>query len=55
VPSCRPLGGHDLAMIAPMGVLVVLGNCMGMEIARACKNKGLPYEGMTVEVDLAIA
>ena len=45
------LGGHDAAMIPPEGVLVVLGNCMGMEIALACKNKGLAYEGMVVEVE----
>ena len=45
------LGGHDMAMIPPMGILVVLGNCMGMEIALACKNKGLAYEGMTVDVE----
>jgi len=45
------LGGHDMAMIPPEGLLVVLGNCMGMEIALACKNKGVPYEGMTVEVE----
>lgn len=43
-------GGHDLAMIPPMGLLAVLGNCMGMEIALACKNKGIPYEGMTLDV-----
>ena len=45
------LGGNDMAMIPPMGILVVLGNCMGMEVALACKNKGIPYEGMTVEVE----
>jgi uncharacterized OsmC-like protein len=44
-------GGNDMAMIPPMGVLVVLGNCMGMEIALACKNKGLPYAGMTLDVE----
>ncbi len=45
------LGGHDAAMIPPEGLLVVLGNCMGMEIALACKNKGVPYEGMRLEVE----
>jgi uncharacterized OsmC-like protein len=45
------LGGHDAAMIPPEGVLVVLANCMGMEIALACKNKGIPYEGMRLEVE----
>ena len=45
------LGGHDAAMIPPEGLLVVLGNCMGMEIALACKNKGLPYENMRLEVE----
>ena len=44
-------GGHDTAMIPPEGILAVLANCMGMEIALACKNKGLPYEGLTVEVE----
>lgn len=45
------LGGDDMAMIPPMGLLVVAGNCMGMEIALACKNKGMSYEGMVVEVE----
>ena len=44
------LGGHDAAMIPPEGVLVVLGNCMGMEIALACKNKDIAYAGMTLDV-----
>ncbi|HEY3396192.1 MAG TPA: OsmC family protein [Armatimonadota bacterium] len=46
-----PLGGHDLAMIPPEGLLVVLGNCLGMEIALACKNKGVDYMGMSIEVE----
>ena len=45
------LGGHDMAMIPPMGLLVVLGNCMGLEVALACNNKGVPYEGMTLDVE----
>ena len=45
------LGGNDMAMIPPMGLLVVLGNCMGMEIALACKNKGIAYAGMTLDVE----
>jgi putative redox protein len=45
------LGGNDMAMIPPMGMLVALGNCMGMEIALACKNKGIPYAGLTVDVE----
>ena len=45
------LGGHDAAMIPPEGLLVVLGNCMGMEICLACKNKGIPYEDLRLEVE----
>jgi uncharacterized OsmC-like protein len=44
-------GGHDVAMMPSEGLLVVFGNCLGMEIALACRNKGIPYEGMTVEVE----
>jgi uncharacterized OsmC-like protein len=45
------LGGHDMGMMPSEGLLVVFGNCLGMEIAIACRNKGIPYEGMTVEVE----
>ena len=45
------LGGTDMAMIPPLGILVAAGNCMGMEIALACKNKGIPYAGLTVDVE----
>lgn len=44
------IGGHDTAMIPPEGLLAALGNCMGMVIALTCQARGVPYEGMTLEV-----
>ena len=41
---------HDPAMQPPQGLLAALGQCMGMVIAAACHDQGIPYEGMTVEV-----
>jgi len=48
------LGGHDCAMIPPEGLLVVLGNCLGMVIALTCKARGVPYRGMTLEVSAEV-
>jgi uncharacterized OsmC-like protein len=44
------MGGTDAAMVPPEGLLAALGNCLGVVIAVTCKSKGIPYEGMTVEV-----
>ena len=48
VPSL--MGGTDTAMVPPEGLLAALGNCLGMVVALTCKNKEIPYEGMTVTV-----
>lgn len=45
------LGGHDTAMIPPEGLLAVLANCMGMEIALACRAHDLPYAGMKLTAE----
>ncbi len=48
VPS--QMGGNDSAMIPPEALLAALGNCLGMVIALTCKNKDIPFGGMTVTV-----
>lgn len=44
------MGGEDSAMLPPESLLASLGNCLGMVIALTCMNKGIPYEGMEVNV-----
>lgn len=44
------MGGTDAAMVPPESLLAALGNCLGVVVALTCKNKGIPYEGMTVTV-----
>ena len=46
-----PWGGTDTGMTGGEALLAALGNCLGTVIALACQNKGLPYEGLTVEVE----
>jgi uncharacterized OsmC-like protein len=46
----QPMGGTDTAMTPVEALLGSLGNCLGTVIALVCKNKGLPYEGLAVEV-----
>jgi len=48
------LGGHDCAAMPPETVLTALGNCMGMVIALACKAHGIPYEGMSLDVEAEV-
>ena len=42
-------GGTGAAMTPPQAQVAVLANCMGLVIAIACGNKGVDYEGMSVE------
>jgi uncharacterized OsmC-like protein len=44
------MGGEDTAMLPPESLLASLGNCLGMVIALTCRNKEIPYDGMTVKV-----
>jgi len=42
-------GGNGTTMTPPQAQVATLANCVGIVIAVACKNKGIPYEGMSVE------
>ena len=46
----QPMGGTDTAMTPVEALLGALGNCLGTVIALVCGNKGIPYEGLSVEV-----
>jgi uncharacterized OsmC-like protein len=45
------LGGDDTQMMPPESILTALGNCMATVIALTCENKGVPYQGMTVDIE----
>ena len=42
-------GGNGTTMTPPQAQVATLANCVGIVIAVACKNKGIDYEGMSVE------
>ena len=42
-------GGNGDTMTPPQAQVATLANCVGIVIAIACKSKGIPYEGMSVE------
>jgi putative redox protein len=46
----QPMGGTDTAMTPVEALLGALGNCLGTVIALVCRNKGIAYEGLSVEV-----
>lgn len=46
----QPMGGTDTAMTPIEALLGALGNCLGTVIALACHNKGITYEGLSIEV-----
>ena len=48
------LGGHDCALIPPEGLLLTLGNCLGMVIALTCKARGVAYRDMKLEVSAEV-
>ncbi|MGE5532181.1 MAG: OsmC family protein [Bacteroidota bacterium] len=48
------LGGRDTAMEPSEGLLIALGNCMGMVIAAACEARGVPYLGMILHVEAEV-
>jgi uncharacterized OsmC-like protein len=45
------LGGHDTGMDPFEGLLVALGNCLGMVIAQTCQARGVDYAGLTLDVE----
>ena len=46
----RPMGGTDTALTPVEALLGALGNCLGTVISLVCRNKGIEYEGLSVEV-----
>jgi len=45
------LGGHNAGALPPEWLPTALAGCMGTVIALACRERGVPYDGMTVEVE----
>lgn len=48
------MGGHDTAMEPSEGLLIALGNCMGMVIAAACEARQVEYQGMILHVEAEV-
>ncbi|NLO07428.1 MAG: OsmC family protein [candidate division WS1 bacterium] len=44
-------GGFDTAPLPPETLCGALANCIGMVIAITCREQGIEYAGMTVEVE----
>jgi len=45
------MGGTDTAALPPETLCAALANCIGMVISITCREEGIPYEGMTVDVE----
>lgn len=45
------MGGYDSAALPPEMLCASLANCIGMIVSLTCRDEGIPYEGMTVEVE----
>jgi len=45
------MGGTDTAALPPEMLCAALANCIGMVIAITCREEGIPFAGMTVEVE----
>lgn len=48
------MGGTDTAPLPPETLCAALANCIGMVIAITCREKGIPYAGMTVDVEAEV-
>lgn len=48
------LGGQDTAMEPSEGMMIALGNCMGMVIAAACEAREVEYRGMILHVEAEV-
>lgn len=44
------MGGTDTAALPPEMLCAALANCIGMIVSLTCRDEGIPFEGMTVEV-----
>ncbi|MFW5866906.1 MAG: OsmC family protein [Armatimonadota bacterium] len=45
------MDGTDTAPLPPETLCAALANCIGMVITITCREEGIPYEGMTVDVE----
>ncbi|MFP4249237.1 MAG: OsmC family protein [Armatimonadota bacterium] len=45
------MGGTDTAPLPPETLCAALANCIGMVVTITCREEGIPYEGMTVDVE----
>jgi uncharacterized OsmC-like protein len=45
------MGGTDTAALPPEMLCAALANCIGMIVSITCDEEGIPYEGLTVDVE----
>lgn len=45
------MGGTDTAPLPPETLCAALANCIGMVVTITCREEGIPYEGLTVDVE----
>lgn len=45
------MGGTDTAALPPETLCAALANCIGMIVSITCNEEGIPYAGMTVDVE----
>ena len=45
------MGGTDTAALPPETLCAALANCIGMIVSITCNEEGIPYEGLTVDVE----
>lgn len=55
VDTTEDEGGEDRAPKPAEFLVAALGSCIGMIVVEYCKNAGLPYEGMEVDVAFDLA
>lgn len=45
------MGGTDTAALPPETLCAALANCIGMVVSITCAEEGIPFRGMTVDVE----
>lgn len=45
------MGGTDTAALPPETLCAALANCIGMIVSITCNEEGIPFAGMTVDVE----
>ncbi|MGI5819741.1 MAG: OsmC family protein [Armatimonadota bacterium] len=48
------MGGTDTAALPPETLCAALANCIGMVISITCREEGIPFAGMLVEVEAEV-